>query len=123
MLALMQANLTYVIDGQGHLDIPMGDYASGENIPNPNLLPALSTEIELGTELRFLKDRLGVDFAYYNQKTTDDILNADISTTSGFANAYLNIGELSNKGIEILLTANTCSGSFYMGNVIEPGEK
>jgi TonB-linked SusC/RagA family outer membrane protein len=103
-------NLTYGLNGQGHLGIPMAGFSSGSNIPNPDLVPALSTEIEFGTELRFLENRLGLDLTYYSQKTTDDILNATISIGSGFSSTSINIGELSNKGIEILLTGTPVKG-------------
>jgi TonB-linked SusC/RagA family outer membrane protein len=105
-------NLTYGLNGQGHLGRPMGLYSSFPNIPNPNLVPALSTEIEFGTELKFMEDRLGLDITYYDQKTTDDILNATISIGSGFNSTSVNIGELSNKGIEVLLTATPVKGDF-----------
>jgi TonB-linked SusC/RagA family outer membrane protein len=103
-------NLTYGLNGQGHLGHPMANYSSGTNIPNPDLVPALSTEIEFGTELRFLQNRLGLDFTYYSQKTTDDILDATISIGSGFSSTSINIGELSNKGVEILLTGTPVKG-------------
>ena len=45
-----------------------------------------------------------MDFTYYDQETTDDILNASISRASGFASTSVNIGKITNKGIEILLT-------------------
>ena len=105
-------NLTYGLNGQGHLGRPMGNFSSGGNIPNPNLVPALSTELEFGTELRFMQNRLGLDLTYYDQKTTDDILNATISIGSGFSSTSINIGELSNKGIEVLLTAIPIKGDF-----------
>ena len=103
-------NPTYSLLGQGHLGIPMGTFSFGDNIPNPNLSPALSSEIELGIEARFLNGRAGVEFTYYNQKTTDDILSATISQASGFNSTSVNIGELSNKGIELLLTGTPVQG-------------
>ena len=105
-------NLTYGLLGQGHLGIPMAGYSSGSNIPNPNLVPALSTELEFGTEMRFMENRLGIDLTYYDQKTTDDILNATISIGSGFSSTSMNIGQLSNKGIEVLLTGTPVKGEF-----------
>ena len=105
-------NLTYGLNGQGHLGIPMAGFSSGTNIPNPLLVPALSSEIEFGTELRFLENRLGLDLTYYSQKTTDDILNATISIGSGFSSTSVNIGELSNKGLEVLITATPVKGDF-----------
>jgi TonB-linked SusC/RagA family outer membrane protein len=104
------ARLTYGLSGQGHLGIPMAGFSGGDNIPNPNLSPALSTELEFGTDLRFFKGRLGLEFTYYNQKTTDDILSATISRTSGFLSTSVNIGELSNKGIELLISATPVQG-------------
>lgn len=99
------SRLTYGLVGQGHLGLPMAGFSGGDNIPNPNLSPALSTEIEFGTDLNFFKGRLGLEFTYYDQKTTDDILSATISRASGFLTTSVNIGELSNKGIELLVNA------------------
>lgn len=101
---------TYGLLGQGHLGIPMGTFNFGDNIPNPGLRPALSSEIELGLELRFLKGRAGVEFTYYSQKTTDDILSATVSQASGFNSASVNVGELTNKGVELLITGTPVQG-------------
>jgi TonB-linked SusC/RagA family outer membrane protein len=103
-------NLTYGLVGQGHLGRPMAGYSSGGNIPNPNLVPALSSELEFGTEWRFIQNRLGFDLTYYDQKTTDDILDATISIGSGFGSTSINIGKLSNKGIELALTGTPLKG-------------
>jgi len=104
------SSITYGLLGNPHLGLAMGGFSGGDNIPNPNLSPALSTELEIGTELRFLQGRLGLEFTYYDQKTTDDILSATISRTSGFLSTSVNIGELSNKGIEILFSATPVQG-------------
>jgi len=104
------STVTYGLTGQGHLGIPMAGFSGGDNIPNPNLNPALSSEIEFGTEMRFLNGRAGLEFTYYSQKTTDDILSATISRTSGFGSTSVNIGELQNKGIELLVTGTPVQG-------------
>jgi len=90
--------------GSSHLNRPLGSYSSGDNLPNPDLKPFTSTELEFGTELRFFNNRLGIDIAYYDQKTTDDILNANISGASGYRTTSVNLGEISNKGLEFLIT-------------------
>ena len=105
-------NLTYGLNGQGHLNHPLGQFSDNDNIPNPNLVPAISRETEVGVELRFIKDRLGLDLTYYDQKTTDDILDATISIGSGFATTSINVGELSNKGFEVALTGTPVKGTF-----------
>ncbi|NND33402.1 MAG: SusC/RagA family TonB-linked outer membrane protein, partial [Saprospiraceae bacterium] len=102
-------NLTYSLK-QSHAGYTLASFSSagGNNgsIPNPNLKPLTSTEVEFGFDLRFFNNRLGLDLTYYRQKTTEDILNATISRTSGFGSTLVNLGEMRNNGIEILLTGS-----------------
>ncbi len=90
--------------GSSHINRPLGGYSSGDNLPNPDLIPFTSTELEFGLEMKFFNNRLGFDFTYYDQKTTDDILNANISGASGYRTTTVNLGEIGNKGVEVLLT-------------------
>lgn len=87
-----------------HVGRPLGGFTSGNNLPNPNLVPFTSTELEYGLEFRLFSNRIGLDITYYDQKTTDDILNAGISQSSGFGTTTVNLGKITNKGIEFLLT-------------------
>ena len=98
-----QTLLTYGA-GASHLTRPLGGFSSGDNLPNPDLKPFTSTELEFGLEVRFFNDRLGLDITYYDQETTDDILNANISQASGFRTTSVNLGKIGNKGLEFLLT-------------------
>ena len=97
-------NLTYGLVGAGHLGANLGAINNG-SIPNQGLVPYLSSEIEVGADIRFFKNRIGLDVAYYQRKTTNDILATGISATSGFGSTLINIGELSNKGVELMLNA------------------
>jgi TonB-linked SusC/RagA family outer membrane protein len=72
---------------------------------NPNLTPEFSTEFEVGTELKFFQNRVGIDFTYYNRITTDQIVPITTSSTSGFATAVVNLGKVTNEGIEIAFDA------------------
>ncbi|MFC2125424.1 SusC/RagA family TonB-linked outer membrane protein [Bacteroidota bacterium] len=101
--------LTYGLEGAGHLSRPLGRI-SQSSIPNANLKPLTSSEYEFGFDVRFFENRLGLDFTYYRQLTTDDILSATISVGSGFTGTTVNIGEMENKGIEFLLTATPVRG-------------
>jgi TonB-linked SusC/RagA family outer membrane protein len=74
------------------------------SVPNASLVPSLAKELEIGTELRFFHERLNLDVAWYNKKSTDEILQAPASIASGYGGAVLNIGELRNKGFEFLVT-------------------
>ena len=96
--------VTYGLVGAGHLGANLAQINNG-SIPNQALQPYTSTETEIGADIRFLRNRFGIDIAWYSRKTTDDILAASISATSGFGSTFVNVGELTNKGIEKLLNA------------------
>src|SRR5690606_6173431 len=72
---------------------------------NADLKNETTNSWEIGTELRFLQNRIGLDFTYYSKSTTDQIIVADVSPTSGYWASVLNAGEVTNKGFEVLLDA------------------
>lgn len=96
--------LTYQLEGYAISGQPIGNI-SQDKIPNKFLKPVKITEQELGLNMQFLNNRLGIDVAVYNKKTEDDILDVAISPASGYLSNIVNIGELRNRGIELLLTA------------------
>lgn len=73
------------------------------SIPNGLLKPALATSYEVGTELRFLRNRVRFDFNYYSRETKDQIINLTIPSTTGYSAALVNAGNITNSGIEINL--------------------
>src|SRR3970040_1752224 len=73
---------------------------------NPNLQAEMNTSTELGTEMRFFKDRIGLDVAVYQRKTDNSIINnMRLSYGTGFVLTAYNFGSLKNRGVEITLTA------------------
>ena len=76
---------------------------SGDVIPNKNLKPTMTNSIELGFELKFLKNRLGLDFTYYNQNSKDQILRMNTSYASGYRYQLINAGDIENRGVEVVL--------------------
>lgn len=72
---------------------------------NPNMKPETTTSTEIGTELRFLNSRLGIDFAYYINNSRDQILQPRVSNATGYILSYVNTGEIENRGIEVSITA------------------
>ncbi|MDO6431263.1 SusC/RagA family TonB-linked outer membrane protein [Flavitalea sp. BT771] len=113
-------NLTYSSvpsSGQPLQSVTPDPNAFTNIISNPDLKPFTSTTYEAGFELSMLNHRLGLDVTYYNRKTTNEILPTTISTTSGYSAAYLNIGQLNNKGIEMLLTGTPIKMGDFSWNV------
>jgi len=76
------------------------------NVPLEDLKNELTTSFEVGMDLRFFNNRLGIDFTYYNQSTTNQILPVEISAASGFNTRLINAGEIQNHGIELMINAN-----------------
>jgi TonB-linked SusC/RagA family outer membrane protein len=72
-------------------------------IPLFNLKNELTESWELGTDLRFLNNRIGLDFTYYNGKTTNQIIPVNVTNASGYTSVVINAGEIQNKGMELTL--------------------
>lgn len=72
-------------------------------IPNSNLRPEITTAFEVGADVRFFKDRLNIDFTYYNASTKDQILSLPIPISSGYNQQVINGGEVNTQGVEIIL--------------------
>jgi len=99
-----QNTLTYGLQGYSVSGQPVGYVAGGGTIPNANLSPVKIQEKEIGANLQFLNNRLGIDVAYYDKQTSKDIVELTVSPTSGYGSDVVNIGKISNKGVELLLT-------------------
>jgi TonB-linked SusC/RagA family outer membrane protein len=87
---------------------PIGSVLPWTNIDrlgNPLLVPEFTNTAEAGFELRFLNNRLGLEVTGYKANSKDLLLPVKISNTTGFDEAYINAGEIKNKGIEISLNA------------------
>jgi TonB-linked SusC/RagA family outer membrane protein len=77
---------------------------SRTTLANVDVAPERQTELELGTDMSFFKNRLGVVFNWYNKKVEDLLLSVLIAPTTGYSSLLRNNGALRNKGIEIMLT-------------------
>ncbi|WP_300724564.1 SusC/RagA family TonB-linked outer membrane protein [uncultured Bacteroides sp.] len=78
-------------------------YINNSTIPNRDLKPTKTNSFEMGLELKFLKNRIGLDFTYYTQISKNQIMGMASSWTSGYTYRLINAGEIENKGIEIAL--------------------
>jgi hypothetical protein len=74
-------------------------------IPPTDLKNELVTSLEIGADLRFVNNRLGFDFTYYNSSSTNQILPITIPHTTGYTSKIINAGEITNEGFEIMFSA------------------
>jgi TonB-linked SusC/RagA family outer membrane protein len=79
-------------------------YYENLTIANATLKPEITTGIEVGLDLKFLKNRFGLDLTYYIQSTQNQILGVEISKASGYDKRILNAGKITNQGIEATLS-------------------
>lgn len=77
---------------------------SPNSIGNSELRPERGKELEVGFDASVLDERFGVEFNGYRRTTVDAILAAPVAPSTGFAGSrFTNIGELSTRGIELML--------------------
>ncbi|MGV3556815.1 SusC/RagA family TonB-linked outer membrane protein [Larkinella arboricola] len=96
--------------------VPVGGI-NASSVPNRNLRPLRVSEAEVGAELKFFNNRLGLDFTYYRKITKDQILATQISDASSYTNKLINVGKSMNKGVEVLLTGTPIQTSAFQWDV------
>ncbi|WP_246255552.1 SusC/RagA family TonB-linked outer membrane protein [Cyclobacterium plantarum] len=86
-------------------------------LKNSNLKPEIVSNLEAGLDLRFLENRIGLDFTVYKVNTFDQILALPVSSTTGFQSLIVNAGEMENKGIEVMLSGTPVETSNFSWDV------
>ena len=82
---------------------PGGGFLPNVTQGNPDLRPEFSKQFEVGGELKLFKGRLGLDVAYYDNRTADQLFSSRLSYASGGVLQWLNGGTAGNKGFEFQL--------------------
>lgn len=81
------------------------DFASGYFLPTAwalyNMKPENVESWEAGLEAKFLRNRITFDAAFYNNTTTDQIINTPVDYSTGVSSKYINAGEIRNRGVEL----------------------
>ncbi len=70
---------------------------------DPDIKPERKNSYEAGLDLRLFNNRIGVDFAYYDETIKNQIGNIPIPSESGYNSMFTNIGTMTNKGVELSL--------------------
>ncbi|MGY0407046.1 MAG: SusC/RagA family TonB-linked outer membrane protein [Polaribacter sp.] len=85
-------------------------------IPNTNLKPEITTSYEVGADVRFFKDRLHVDFTYYNTTARDQIISLPIAISSGYNQQVINGGKVNTQGVEVILGGTPIKNNNFTWN-------
>lgn len=83
-----------------------GSLANPTTLTNPFIEPLRTRSIELGTDVRLFDSRFNVDVAVYKGNTFNQHLYRVIDAASGYRNYLMNIGEVSNRGIEVAVNTD-----------------
>lgn len=78
--------------------------SGSSRLANENVKPERQKELEIGTDISLLKDRVGLQFNWYHKRVQDLLINRQIAPTNGYSSLLDNFGSLENKGFEIVLT-------------------
>ena len=81
----------------------MNAFRRGYQIASDTLKPEMTTEYEAGINLQLLNGRIGIDAAYYNRTTSDQIFPISIEPATGYSSMVSNAGTVRNSGVELLL--------------------
>ncbi len=84
----------------------------GYTLGNPGLRHETMKSFEVGADLRFLNNRIGIDFAYFQNTNEDLLLDVPIPESSGYGEIYQNAGIMESKGFEVSANASILTGEF-----------
>jgi hypothetical protein len=96
--------LTYTPQGAVSPVTVAGFGASTRLGPSKPLEPEFTTSYEVGLNASFWKSRITIDVAYFDQVSKNQIINVGLAPSTGYSSVTSNVGKMTNKGIEALLT-------------------
>jgi TonB-linked SusC/RagA family outer membrane protein len=85
---------------------------------NATLKPEQTVSSEAGLDLTFLKDRITFSGTVYRSVATNQIITATAAPETGFTSRYLNAGKMTNKGIELSMTAKVIQTPKFSWNLL-----
>lgn len=74
------------------------------NMPNPDLKWEKTVQWDAGVDLGLWGSRLNLELSYYYKHTSDLLLSKPLPLSTGFSSVMDNIGSVSNRGVDVMLT-------------------
>ncbi len=116
----------YVIGGAGSgflsdgINYPLGGvsgFRPNSTLYDPNLKPQNTSNYELGLELKFFQNRLGIDYTYSDQTATDQIFSVPMAGSTGFGAFVTNAGEMTSKAHELIFYTSPVRTNNFEWNI------
>lgn len=92
-------------------------FSEASVLPNADLKPEISSSVETGLDLRFFRNRVGLDFTYYNTRSKNQILGIPLSNTTGYSQRLINAGLIRNNGFEVSLNVRPVETQHFSWDV------
>lgn len=90
-----------------------GFLALSTTVPASGLKPEQTEAVEIGADMRFFNNRIGLDFTWYKSNSTDQLFAQSVPVGSGASNVFINGADIQNDGFEFTLSATPVqSGDF-----------
>jgi TonB-linked SusC/RagA family outer membrane protein len=85
---------------------------------NSNLKAETNSTTEFGFDLRFLRNRIGLDLTLYKSLSRDQIISVPVPGSTGYTTQIVNSGEIENRGIEMVINATPVKAGDFSWDVI-----
>lgn len=93
-------SLVFPVPGSGIGGVELGNVAG-----NAGLKPEQNQTIEIGADINFIKDKLRIEATWFKSENSRQIIAVNVPGSTGFTSQWTNIGTITNKGIEAVVSA------------------
>ncbi|MEN8187314.1 MAG: SusC/RagA family TonB-linked outer membrane protein [Bacteroidota bacterium] len=103
------------------VDFPWGNtggLAAAINVGHADLKPERTKGWEVGADLRFFKNRLRFDYAYYLSNTFDAIFKVPLAYSTGLSRYTRNAGEYETKGQELMISGDVIKNDDFTWELV-----
>lgn len=81
-------------------------------VANNDLTWETTQQLDIGTDISFLNNRLNLTFDYYRSVTSDLLFSVPLPSYSGYSSQLQNLGKVENKGVELAINTVNTTGAF-----------
>ncbi|MDF9830547.1 TonB-dependent receptor [Parabacteroides sp. PF5-6] len=110
------ASLATVSQGTTIIGGALQNVAYLDKMPNANLKWEKTSQFDVGVDLGLFNNRLNMELSYYYKYTTDLLLSRPVPESTGYTTITDNVGEVSNRGLDLLINAYPIQGRDFSWN-------